>query len=51
MSRFESAMSWFNRIRRGEDAALRRIRNLRTDLNDASGAAIPLFFARRPLRG
>lgn len=51
MSHIESAMSWFNRIRRREQPAMRRIENLSADLNCASSAAIPLFFAKRARGG
>ncbi|MDX5350960.1 MAG: hypothetical protein LPJ95_09700 [Paracoccaceae bacterium] len=50
MSRFESVMSWFYRMRRTEDLAMRRIEKLGTGRNDVSGAAIPLFFAKRSVR-
>ena len=50
MSRLEPVMTWFNRIRRSDDLALRRINRLGQDLHEVPDVIIPLFFARKAFR-
>jgi hypothetical protein len=47
MSHLEPVMTWFNQIRRSDDAALRRIERLGQDLHEAPDMIIPLFFAKK----